>query len=277
MVQEIKRMMDSFSEFSGLKISLIDTRFRGLLTCGYQAGEYCNLLHRTQSCLSSCLQSNTEAFQRAKETKEPYIFRCPFGFVEIVVPIVENEMVYGFLIAGPILEQNDGNIDLLISQAEQYGACDDREELLQATEKLRYYSADQTRAFCDMLVLLASYVLQSGELRTSYKTVGQLTKDYIKRNLSKKITLTELSMHIHCSTVTVTQHFRREFGISVMEYIAQKRQKLAVQLLCETNLTVCEIASRCAFCDAEYFSKTFKKLYGVTPTEFRKRRQNSNE
>ena len=276
MLPEIKRMMDSFSEFSGLKVSLIDTRFRGLLTCGYQAGEYCSLLHRAQSCLTSCLQSNTEAFMRAKETKEPYIFRCPFGFVEVVVPIVENETVYGFLIAGPILEQSEGAIDLLMSQAEQYGACDNREEVLQATEKLRYYSADQTRAFCDMLILLASYILQSGEMRTSYKTVGQLTKDYIKRNLSKKITLSELSMHIHCSTVTVTQHFRHEFGISVMEYIAEKRQKLAIKLLCETNLTVAEIASRCAFCDAEYFSKCFKKQYGVTPREYRKQQKNQN-
>ena len=136
MLPEIKRMMDSFAEISGLKVSLIDTRFRGLLTCGYQAGDYCTLLHRTQSCLASCLQSNTEAFMRAKETKEPYIFRCPFGFVEIVVPIVENEAVYGYLIAGPIFEQSEDNSNLLISQAEQYGACDDREELLQAIESL---------------------------------------------------------------------------------------------------------------------------------------------
>ena len=276
MFQEIKRMMDSFSDISGLKISLIDNRYRGLVISGYRAGEYCALLHRVQNCLTTCLQSNTEAFQYVTQTKEPYIYRCPFGFVEIVAPIVENEAVYGFLIAGPILEQSKGSVELLYSQAEQYGMCDDREELSQAVESVRYYSSDQIRAFCDMLVLLASYVVQSGQMRTAAKTVGQLAKDYVKRNLSRKISLSELALHIHCSTVTVTQHFRREFGISVMEYITQKKMKLAGQLLTESNLTVGEIAARCGFCDAEYFSKCFKKSFGVCPIDFRKRHGDQN-
>jgi AraC-like DNA-binding protein len=273
--QEIKRMMDSFSEISGLKVSLIDGKYRGLVISGYQAGEYCALLHRTQNCLATCLQSNVEAFQYVSRTKAPYIYRCPFGFVEIVAPIVENEAVYGFLIAGPISEQPNGASELLFSQADQYGVCDDMEELSKAVESIRYYCDDHIRALCDMLMLLASYVAQSGEMRMAYKTVGQLAKDYIKRNLSRKILLSDLAVHIHCSTVTVTQHFRQEFGISVTEYILQKRMKLAVQLLSESNYTVGEIAARCGFCDSEYFSKSFRKTFGISPVEYRKQHEKS--
>ncbi|MBQ9806507.1 MAG: PocR ligand-binding domain-containing protein [Clostridia bacterium] len=272
MLQQIERMMKSFSFVSGLKLALIDTRGRGLLVSGYEAGEYCGLLHRNRECLATCLQSNAETFAYVRQTKDVYVYQCPFGLTEIIAPIIEGDRVCGFFIAGPIIKDGAVGQQLLEVQAKQHDISDER-ELASAIERIRFYTEEEIRAFCDWLLLLASYIAQAGVLHSENKTVGKMVKDYVKRNLSEKITLEDLSLHIHCSTVTVTEHFRREYGMTVMQYVMKKRMELAKKLLLESRATIGDIALRCGFCDAEYFSRRFKGMYGVCPLEYRKTQQ----
>ena len=46
-----------------------------------------------------------------------------------------------------------------------------------------------------------------------------------------RITLTDMSWNLHCSTVTLTEHFKKEFGITIMQYVAQKRMEMAEEML----------------------------------------------
>ena len=95
-------------------------------------------------------------------------------------------------------------------------------------------------------------------------------KAYVKNNLSKKITLSELSWKLHCSTVTLTEHFKKEFGITIMEYVTQKRMDKAKRLLENSDLSVREISEACGFSDIEYFSRSFKGIYKMSPSAWRK-------
>ena len=268
MLKDIQRMMESFSLLSGLKIALIDSHNQGLAVCGHKAGAYCDMIHRSQEKLSLCVSSNKEAFEYALKTKQAHIYRCPFGLVEMVVPIKENETVIGHLIAGPILEEDQQSF---YQSAKRRELIPDTADAEQAVLELRHCSKEELGAYRDMLTLLAEYIGGTGQLRLHEKTVGQTVKDYVKRNLSRKITLHDLSLICHCSTVTVTECFRREFGMSVMQYVAKKRMELAGRLLNESRLSVGEISARCGFCDVEYFSRCFNKFFGVCPSEYRKR------
>jgi AraC-like DNA-binding protein len=54
-----------------------------------------------------------------------------------------------------------------------------------------------------------------------------------------------------------------------MEYLGEQRALLAERLLREGELTIHEIASRCAFSDPTAFARAFKKRRGLTPRSFR--------
>lgn len=272
--QMLDRYLNSFSRLTGLKVSLIDSRFRGIVVRGYDVGEYCSILHTSQKCLEVCIESNIDAFNNSKESGEPYIYRCPFGLGEIVVPVKEGNAAVGYLITGPILDTEERSEELLKKHFYENGLDVSGERAEEAIGRIRRSSAEEVRAVCDMLSLLADYIGREGFMRESEKTVGQLVKDYVKRNLSRKITLADLSLQTHCSTVTLTEHFRREFGMSVMEYVMIKRMLLAEELLSNSRLSVAEISGRCGFCDAEYFSKCFKRFRGVSPAKFRKQCKN---
>jgi AraC family transcriptional regulator len=68
-------------------------------------------------------------------------------------------------------------------------------------------------------------------------------------------------------------HFSREFhrhqGMPPAEFVNQLRIKLAVRLLQTEKLSIKEIADRCGFGSASYFSKVFRKYQGISPGDFR--------
>lgn len=58
--------------------------------------------------------------------------------------------------------------------------------------------------------------------------------------------------------------------MSPMDYHKKPKVKSSKILLCETNLSVSEIAARYSFSNAYHYSNAFKKIVGISPTEYRK-------
>ena len=68
----------------------------------------------------------------------------------------------------------------------------------------------------------------------------------------------------------LSTRFRKEVGMTVTDYINLTRVRRSLKLLSSTGLSMPEIAERCGFSDANYFTRTFKKIHGTTPNEYRK-------
>lgn len=85
----------------------------------------------------------------------------------------------------------------------------------------------------------------------------------------------ELSLDGICSLVGLSKYyFAREFhrisGYSIVNYINLTRCENAKFMLAETDASIMEIAVACGFSDQSYFTRTFKKMLGVTPSEYRR-------
>jgi AraC-like DNA-binding protein len=62
--------------------------------------------------------------------------------------------------------------------------------------------------------------------------------------------------------------FRQAFGITPHQYMLRKRLKLAAQLMEQKQMSISRVAMECGFPDLSTFSKTFKKHYRITPTQY---------
>ena len=78
-----------------------------------------------------------------------------------------------------------------------------------------------------------------------------------------------LSHHLGVSHSYLIRLFRRELGQTPQGYLISKRIALARALLCDTTLTIREIAERCGFDNVYYFGNTFKKHTTLSPGKFR--------
>ncbi|MGN0165210.1 MAG: helix-turn-helix transcriptional regulator [Lachnospiraceae bacterium] len=88
-------------------------------------------------------------------------------------------------------------------------------------------------------------------------------------DLTADLSLRALAGRLNVNPSYLSTLFRRETGVTLTEYVNKKRIEHAIWLLNTTDLQIQEIAQHCGIPDVNYFTKTFKKLVGKTPKEYR--------
>ncbi len=92
--------------------------------------------------------------------------------------------------------------------------------------------------------------------------------DFIKNNVKESINLKLLSEKACMSTTTFYRYFKRELGMSPIEFILNEKIKLAKKLLSNPKVNINEVSFATGFDDANYFIRLFKKYEGVTPKQY---------
>lgn len=95
-------------------------------------------------------------------------------------------------------------------------------------------------------------------------------KEYLDEHYTEKIALDDLSEHFFINKFYLSKIFRETYGTTVNNYLISKRITRAKQLLRFTDMTVDEVGAAVGMGDANYFSRMFRKVEGISPREYRK-------
>lgn len=155
-------------------------------------------------------------------------------------------------------------------------------ERRQLGEVLREISADRGDAVGEriienslmnlLLLLLRESEISLAEEKTALieevRTEAQAIRHYLLENYSSRITLEDLCFLFRTNRSALCRIFRREYGRTIQEYLQELRISEAKRLLREGDLSVTIISERVGFESVHYFSRSFKKRLGITPTEY---------
>ncbi|GAB1477220.1 hypothetical protein MASR2M70_20580 [Bacillota bacterium] len=95
------------------------------------------------------------------------------------------------------------------------------------------------------------------------------TVKYMNKNFKEKLTLRDIADHFHVNQSYLSVLFKQEIGKSFTEYLTMLRLQEAKKLLRGTSLNLTHIAYQCGFDDQSYFSKVFRRVEGITPSQYR--------
>lgn len=109
----------------------------------------------------------------------------------------------------------------------------------------------------------------SNKRTESSNDVIEASKKFIAENFAKNITLEDVSREVNISSYYLSRIFKESTGENFIDYLTRLRIEKAKQLLSKTQYSMKEICSMSGYSDPNYFSKSFKKNVGVTPTEYR--------
>ncbi len=93
---------------------------------------------------------------------------------------------------------------------------------------------------------------------------------------SDAITLDSLSRHAHMSTNNLIRVFKQTMDIPPIEYLIRLRIRKACELLADPERQIKDITFAVGFNDSNYFTRQFRRVMGVPPSEFRKRAGSSS-
>ena len=96
-----------------------------------------------------------------------------------------------------------------------------------------------------------------------------LAKDYIHENYAQKITVDALARHLSVSSGYLHRMFKATLGIGILEYANLYRVEIAKGLIKSQNFTLSEVANYVGINDVAYMCRLFKKVSGITYTQFK--------
>lgn len=115
------------------------------------------------------------------------------------------------------------------------------------------------------------------EDRGSRKFKVEVTKDYIDKHYGEMLDLEQLAKRVYLTPGHLSKIFKKETGVSLIQYIKNVRMEKAAKMAVETTMSVHDICIRSGFRNLSYFCKRFREQYGYTPESYRKNILNSQK
>ncbi len=125
-------------------------------------------------------------------------------------------------------------------------------------------------ALYSLLAVFMHYCEKEVQEKDIQMTYVEKAQNYIGTNYSYPITVEDIAAYVGISRSHLFRSFQTHLTKSPKEYLSEYRIKQACHLLKETNLSVSAIAYSVGFENNLYFSKAFKKLKKISPSEYRR-------
>ena len=129
----------------------------------------------------------------------------------------------------------------------------------------------QIRDFTDSLL---SWIQERNEEQTGYSRVVQGAISYIAQHFGEQeLSITQIADQLHFSQAHLNVLFKQETKMTIKQYLSNYRLERAKLMLERDFYKVSEIAEKCGYTNANYFTKVFREITGMTPAEYRKQSQ----
>lgn len=132
---------------------------------------------------------------------------------------------------------------------------------------------DVCQAFMEILIIrlmrTTTLAVPAEPLAISTNRQCAAVRRYIDLHFKEALTLEQLAEEGHMNKYYLSHAFKREYGISPINYMISKRIEESKYLLAETDLSLSQIAQLLGFSSLSYFSQVFRRSQEVSPKEYR--------
>lgn len=136
-----------------------------------------------------------------------------------------------------------------------------------------FSTAAKKNILCDIILTALRYGSQKKLEQNEGADKIQCVARYISENYKSEITLHSAAQMAYMEDTYFSKKFKQLTGFCFSSYLTQTRIKAAEVLLLSSKLNIGEISEACGFSGSNYFGDVFKRIKGISPSEYRRKNQ----
>jgi AraC-like DNA-binding protein len=265
-----------FTKATGLPLTLRPVEFWQLAHHGKKhENPFCALLAERPATLAACLKAHQNMIDHTGLL--PHTVTCPFGLTETAIPIDLGSRVIGYLRIGQVLRHTPAKSDQskVGKELKRHGVPF-TPELRKAWSKNPLIFPDRYNAIVRLLSFFGQQL--SGlanqlviESQNVEPPIVQKARTYIDKHKAEEISLADVAKAAGASVFHFCKIFHKATGLTFTDYVARVRLEDARTQLLNPSRRISEIAYDVGFQSLTQFNRTFKRVFGQSPTKFRAR------
>ena len=267
----------AFTEGTGLPLSLhVREMMRLVHYPRQQANPFCALMAKNTKACSACYALQLTVAQQAG--LEAKTLKCFAGLCESAIPVRVGENLIAFLQTGQILlhKPTARQFNRVASALLKWGAEVDLKSLEEAFFETRVLAPARYEGFLRLLTIFAGHLAAcANELLLRPKdpepAVVAKARLFIAAHHAEELSLARVAGVVNGSATYFSKCFKQTTGMTFVDYIGRVRVEKAKNLLQNPNLRISGIALDVGFGSLSQFNRTFKRITGRSPQDFRRK------
>ncbi len=266
--KQFTEISEEFFNITKLKINLYDASFN-LVCAPVTHAPFCSVVRKSEELTGRCIECDRYGLGECKKQNRLVIYKCHMGLTEACVPIIQDNIVIGYLMLGQTLEESDRKSieDIIKSLPERRDISKD--ELLGALSQMKSLSNKSLHSAARIMEMCACYLWIKNIVRVQQSTLQNNIVTFINQNLSSdELTVEGLCRRFNISRSLLYSISKKTLGMGISEYVRKRRIEAAKEMLLKGSVPIYRIASDCGFSTPSYFTKVFCEQVGCLPKEY---------
>ena len=265
----------AFTQGTGLPLRLQEPELLNLIRyTKKQENPFCALMAKSNESCAQCytLQCKVEAAAQF----QPKTLKCFAGLCETAMPVRVAENVIAFLHTGQVLLQRPDKVRFkqIAAMLIKWGAEVDLKKVEEAYFNTRVLTLKQYDALIRLLSTFAEHLASCSSvlaLERQQKDSPAIVRarSFIAEHADEEMSLVAVAKVVNMSATYFSEKFKEMTGINFVEYVARTRIEKARNLLLNPNRRVSEVAFEVGFQSLSQFNRTFRKVGGKSPRDYR--------
>ena len=232
--KKLDEIVRQFYLSTNVNISILDSYYTPIVQKGAQI-PYCRIVQSNKSGRLGCLSSTRALLDRASKSMSTELRLCHAGLVEIVVPLISQSEIIGYVLLGYIRPEEQIYTD-------DPAKIPEWENAYEEYNKMKKISSLRISALVGLATTLARYIVLDSLISQKYDSNLEAVNNYVKANLSKTLTIPDICKNANISRATLYEVIRKNYGCTVKDYVNSLRLVKVKELLHNTDLSIQEIS-----------------------------------
>lgn len=267
---EVQKLLDAYQKLLHIRISVLNADFVGLYRSPGHIAPFCREARRDSEVNRACKECDQLNYQKAKNLKDTYIYKCHLGLYEAITPIIDQEQIIGYLMIGQVLDPEDTRSSWSNFIAKHGTSFPTLNGLEEDYLKLKKIPLEDFDSMSVILKACAHSILLSHIVHIEKSPITDLISDYIKRYYNEPITVERIALALNISRTTIYNYLKKEYNMSLTQYLNKYRLEQSKILLETTKHSISKVAGIVGYDNYSYYTNLFKKTYECTPSQYRK-------